>query len=193
LDNCENYFPNVTNLTFDHRFDTPFRLPFVANLNRIISLSQVTTLVIECSSMWFTLLIEILRFTFNLHTLKLPYLSIDETSIQQNEVFIFVSNTNKIKTVSFRGQCTLEKIRFLITLCPQLEHLETGMVRKELESCVRFLLSKTTNIGTSRLFFLCITTVPKLCLREVKRLIKSEKFLDDFLIKYINRDLYLWW
>jgi len=193
LDNCKNYFSNVTNLTFDHHFDIPYH-SFTTNLNSIISLSKIITLVVKCNSMRFRQLIDILRFTSNLCTLKFPFLSISDTeytSIQQSESFIFVSNINNIKTFSFDERCTLETARFILNLFPRLKHLKTGMDRKELKSCISFLLSTSNN--NCGLYFLCISSVPKLCLAEVKRVIKSEKLLHDYLIKYINRDLYLWW
>ncbi len=143
--------------------------------------------------MWFRQLIELLRFTSNLRTLKFPFLSMSDTeytSIQQSKSFIFVSNTNNIKTVSLSGMRRLEEAKFLVILFPRLEHLTTGIVRKDFEPFVRFLLSETKN-NNYGLFFLCISRVPKLCIREVKKLIKLEKFLNDYLIKYINRDLYL--
>ncbi|CAF4235678.1 unnamed protein product [Rotaria socialis] len=40
LNNCVNYFPNVTDLTMDDKFDTSI----TTSLNRIISLSRITKL-----------------------------------------------------------------------------------------------------------------------------------------------------
>jgi hypothetical protein len=168
LNNCENYFPNVTNLTFYYYFGASYG-SFATNLNRIIPLLQITKLVIKDYNVWLTQLIEILLFTINIHILKFPWISVSDTeytSIQQSESFIFVSNTNSIKTVSLSRMCRLAFVRLLLSE------------------------NKNNNYG---LFSLCISRVLKLCIRDVKKLIKSEKFLHDYLIKYMNRDLYLCW
>jgi hypothetical protein len=66
------------------------------------------------------------------------------------------------------------------------------MKKEEIHEIVRFLLSKTTT-QTQHLFFLCISEIPKRCLKELNMLIKLENLLDDYFIKFVNRDLYLWW
>ncbi|CAF1564576.1 unnamed protein product, partial [Rotaria sordida] len=109
-----------------------------------------------------------------------------------SEIFQNVSNTNKIKTLELRESCTLENFQLIINLFPQVEYLKTGMNRKEIHQIIRFLFAKT-NHRTRRLLFLCISQIPKVCLRELNLLIKSENLLNVYFIKYINGDLYLWW
>ncbi len=139
-------------------------------------------------------MINILHLAPNIHTSKFGSMSIDEkecATIQQNQSFKLVSNTNIIKNVISNDRCTLEKAKLLVALCPRMENLRIFIDRKDLESIVRFLLSKSGS-NSRQLFLLCIHHVPKLCIRQLKRLIKSEKLLDDYLIDYIDRDLYLW-
>jgi hypothetical protein len=139
-------------------------------------------------------MINILHLAPNIHTSKFGSMSIDEkecATIQQNELFKLVSNTNIIKNVISNDGFTLEKAKLFVALCPRMENLRTFIVRKDFESIVRILLSKSGS-SSRQLFFLCIQHVPKLCIRQLKRSIKSEKLLDDYLIDYINRDLYLW-
>jgi len=94
--------------------------------------------------------------------------------------------------LELRSRCSLEEIQLFISLFPQLEYFKTGMKRREIVQIIRYLLSKTNN-QTRHLFFLCISRIPKICLRELNMLIKFEKLLVDYFIKFINRDLYLWW
>jgi hypothetical protein len=193
LNNCANYFPNVTDLTLDHNFDGP-RHPLGTTLNRILPLLQVTKLVIQSYSFWFDELIELLRSIPNMHTLKFNSMAMSEKeyeSIQQSESFRFVSNTNIIQNVHYGG-CQLKHAKILVALFPRLTNLRTGMPRKEVNIILQFLLSKMNN-NTHQLSFLCISMLPKVCLREVKRMIKLEKLIDKYLIKYVDRDLYLWW
>ncbi|CAF1276471.1 unnamed protein product [Rotaria sordida] len=66
------------------------------------------------------------------------------------------------------------------------------MNRKEMGNIIRFLITKPNDI-IQNLFFLCISETPKICLREINMLIKLENLVNDYFIKYVNRDLYLWW
>jgi hypothetical protein len=76
----------------------------------------------------------------------------------------------------------------IMNLFPQVEYLKIGMNKKIIYHIIQFLFSKTC-----RLVFLCISKIPKVCLRELNRLIRLENLLKDYSIKYINYDLYLWW
>ncbi|CAF5119369.1 unnamed protein product, partial [Rotaria sp. Silwood1] len=66
--------------------------------------------------------------------------------------------------------------------------LQTGEFRKQIFQITPCLLSKIDH-----LFFLNITDIIKAYLQELNFLIKSENLLDDYLIKFIDHDLYLWW
>ncbi|CAF4751849.1 unnamed protein product, partial [Rotaria sp. Silwood2] len=103
-----------------------------------------------------------------------------------------VSKTNKIKHLDLRESCTLNQIQLIVKLFSQLEYLKTCMNRKEIGYITKYLLSRTNN-KTQHLFFLCISETPKICLKELNVLIKTENLLNHYFIKFINRDLYLWW
>jgi len=125
----------------------------------------------------------------------LDLLSLYETNsklIKQSESFQHVSKSNKIQHFDLRDLCSLEKIKLIINLFPQLEYLKTGMNRKEIEQIIRYLFRKANN-KARHLVFLCISETPKICLKELNVLIKAENLLDDYFIKFIKRDLYLWW
>ncbi|CAF5084069.1 unnamed protein product [Rotaria sp. Silwood1] len=103
------------------------------------------------------------------------------------------SDKSIITTLNHLQQCcSLNEIQLIVNLFPQLDYLKTRMNRKEIRQITKYLLSKT-NDKTQHLFFLCISQIPKVCLKELNILIKSENLLDNYLIKFINRDLYLWW
>jgi hypothetical protein len=192
--NCLNYFPNATELTIDYYFKISDDL-ISRILNRIVPLKQLTKLIIKCYDFTFEQIVSLLRFTPNLHTLKLGLLSMHKTNLKlmkQNENFQYVSNRNKIKNLEMRTSCTLEQIPLIVTLFPKLEYLKTGMNRKEIGEITRYLLSKN-NIETRHLYFLCISEIAKICLKELNMLIKTENLLDVYFIKFVNRDLYIWW
>jgi len=80
----------------------------------------------------------------------------------------------------------------IVGLFPKLEYLKIGMKKEEIHQIVRLLMSKN-NTQTRHLFLLCISEIPKQCLEELNILIQSEKLLDNYYIKFVNRDLYLGW
>ncbi|CAF4937477.1 unnamed protein product [Rotaria sp. Silwood1] len=189
-----NYFSNVTQLTIKHYFKTSDD-SIITTLNRMIPLVQLTELAIESYNFPFDEIIKLLRFTPNLYVLKLDLLSMKEIKsnfIEQSENFQYVSKINKIKNLIIREGCSLNQIQLIVNLFPQLEYLKTSMNRKEINQIIRYLLSKTNN-KTQHLFFLCISKTPKICLKELNILIKSENLLNDYFMKFINRDLYVWW
>ncbi|CAF4438126.1 unnamed protein product [Rotaria sp. Silwood2] len=191
---CVNYFPNVTQLTIKHHFKTPDD-SITTTLNRMIPLKQLTKLIIETHDFPFDDILKLLCFTSNLYILKVNLSSINEIDpnlVMKNEIFQYLSKTNKIKYLELCDGCSLHKIQLIVNLFSQLEYLKTRVDRKEIEQIVSFLLSKT-NKKTQHLFFLCILEIPKICLKELKFLIKIENLLNDYFIKFINRDLYLWW
>ncbi|CAF1338608.1 unnamed protein product [Rotaria sp. Silwood1] len=128
---------------------------------------QLNELVIEGCSFSIRQLINLLYFTPNLHT------------------------NNKIKKLILYWKCSLSYIRLTIDLFPRLKYLKIEMNREDIEQIIRFLLSKNHKKIRS-LCYLCVSNVSKLCLKQTKLLIKSEKLLKNYSIKYINYDLWFW-
>jgi hypothetical protein len=193
-DDLVNYFSNATELTIEKYLEIPDD-SMARTLNRIIPLKQLTILDIGCSRFSLEEIVELMRYTPNLHTLKFQFPPINEISlhsIQQSKIFRNVSKTNKINHVKIHISCRLVHIPFILNLFPRLEYLKTRMLRREIGQMVQYLLTKRFS-QASHLFFLCIPETPKVCLRELNTLIKSENLLDDYFIKIIYRDLYLWW
>ncbi|CAF3926627.1 unnamed protein product [Rotaria sp. Silwood1] len=191
--NHGNYFPNTTRLTLTNNFETPDNL-FPMILNRIIPLKNLTKIVIESFSFPLEQIINLIRFIPNLHTLKfnlLCFKKIKTNIIEQSQIFQYVSKTNKIKYLDLDDECSLERIQLIMKLFPKLEYMKIGMKKKETNEIVRFILSNN-NIQTGPLTFLCMSRLPKRCLKEINILIKSENLVNDYCIKYVDRDLYLW-
>ncbi|CAF1407883.1 unnamed protein product [Adineta steineri] len=192
--NCKYYFPNATTLTLQNKLSNTHNL-FSFNLSRIIPLKQLTKLVVESNPLPLTKLIELLRCTPHIHTLVLKSMSlygVNYNSIQQNQSFQLVSNTNTITNVTCNGECTLEKLQILIALFSRIQHLTTKLYANNLESCVRFLLEKT-NQNTNHLCLLSLLSANKIWYTRLRTLIESETLLDDYMLKMIDWNLYLWW
>ncbi|CAF4187660.1 unnamed protein product [Rotaria sp. Silwood2] len=102
---CINYFSNATELTLSDSFYGS-RIWLGIILNRIISLKQLTKLVIDCNDFRFEQVIKLLRLTPNVHTLILDCQSINHTdsvSIEHTDTFRFVSNTNTITNATIKS------------------------------------------------------------------------------------------
>ncbi|CAF4191090.1 unnamed protein product, partial [Adineta steineri] len=126
------YFPNVTTLTLEN---------------------SLSCTLIKSRSLSLTKIIEILRFTPYIRTLifeSMPLYGVNYKSIQQNQTFQLVSNTNMITNVIFKQRCTLDKLQLFVALCSRIQHLTIGHDTEDLESIVRFLLKKR-NENTSHL------------------------------------------
>ena len=160
-------------------------------LDQILPLKQLKKLIIDCNDFPVQQVLNLISLTPNLRLLKWNFQSIDRTKlklIEQSETFRSLSNKNKIQNLQILHCCSFDEIQFFINLFPQLESLETGVVRKQIVQITRCLLSKMDH-----LFFLHMTDIIKTYLKKVDFLMKSEKSLDDYSIKFIDRDLYLWW
>jgi len=188
--NSIHSFPYATKLTIEHYFQTTNN-SIPKTLQCIIHLKQLTELVIQSYDFLFEEIIQLIHFTPYLSRLKFRLSSLDKmdcNSIEHSQLFQYVSNQNQIKYLDLHMNCTLEIMQLVIHLFPRLEYLKTGMNKIEINEIVRYLLSKTDH-----LVFLCITEIPKRCLKEFKLLIQSENLFKDYFIKFINRDLYLSW
>ncbi|CAF3154433.1 unnamed protein product [Rotaria sp. Silwood2] len=191
---CINYFSNATELTLSDSFYGS-RIWLGIILNRIILLKQLTKLVIDCNDFRFEQVIKLLRLTPNVHTLILDCQSINHTdsiSIEHTDTFRFVSNTNTITNATIKSTYSMKNIKLFVALCPRLQHLTIDINRMEPKPTIEFLLSRN-NSNTRHLFSLCIKHRSKSQINKLKTLIKSEKILDDYLIKQISLELYIWW
>jgi len=185
-----HYFPNAIELTIKEDFQTSNYL-FSPCINSILPLKQLTKLIFDCYYFPFEELISLLFLTPNLSTLKYSFFYFDDKYfklIKRDQLFRNVSTKNQIKYLNLHGICTLEILKLMMDLFPRVQYLRIQIKRKEIKEIIRFLLSKTNH-----LFFLCISKIPKICLRELNTLIKSENLFEHYFIKFVNRDLYLWW
>jgi hypothetical protein len=196
---CQNYFPNTTELTLGNGFSTT--RDSIANiLNPIIPLKQLTKLVIECHYFSFIRVIDLLRNSPNIQTLILETMPLYKNncmSIQQSETFRLLSSTNTITDVTLKGRCKLDKIELIIALCPRLQRFTLDTHRKDMESLVRLLLEKSKQ-NTSHMFSLCFSNASfssesNDCYQKLEALMKSETLLDDYMLKLVDSDVYLWW
>ncbi|CAF4771071.1 unnamed protein product [Rotaria sp. Silwood1] len=154
---CINYFSNPTELTLSNSFYES-RIWLRVILNRIISLKQLTKLIINCTDFRFDQFINLLRLTPNIHTLILDCQSInyiDTVSIDHTDNFQFVSNTNTITNMIIKRISSMKNIKLFIALCPRLQHLTIDINSMDFEPIVEFLLSRN-NSHTRHLFSLCM-------------------------------------
>jgi hypothetical protein len=169
----------------------------VTILKQIIPLEQLTKLIIVCDGFTVQKVIKILFYAPNVHTLELQSILCYQksncyASIKKSKSFQQVCNTNIITNVTCDAECTLQQIKLLVALCPQIQHLTINALLDGIESIVRFLLDKTDH-NTRHLCSLCFSKVYDISLEKVDMLIKSEALLDDYTLKIIDRKLCLWW
>jgi hypothetical protein len=189
--NCTNYFLNATTLTLLYSFNES-----IDHLNRILPLSQMTQLLINCDGFCFTKVIQLLQFTPNIHKLRvysMDLYSTDCESIKKSETFQLVSKTNLIKNFTVESGCQLEEMKLLAQLCPRLEHIDMEIYWTHFNLIFELILSKT-NDHFPDLFSLCLKNVFRSSnVNRLKTLIEENKWLDHYSMKLVCSKLYLWW
>ncbi|UJR32674.1 hypothetical protein I4U23_020135 [Adineta vaga] len=112
--------------------------------------------------------------------------------VEQSELFRQVATTNKITNLTINELISIENIKLPTLLCSRMQHLTINQYGQYVQSSIQFILSKSKN----DLQYLCslrARNFHKPMLSIVKTLIESEELLDNYLIKLIDADLYLWW
>ncbi|UJR20059.1 hypothetical protein I4U23_023193 [Adineta vaga] len=187
-------FLKATKLTLCETFEVP-RDSIVMDLNHFLPLKQLTQLFIDCHHFSFVQLIELLQFTSNVHTLKLDSIVLyrmKSNSIQQTDLSQLIAKTNIIRKVTIVKEIALEKLQLVVAVFPRIEYLTINLFKQDLPSIGQFLLSKSNN-NTRYLSLLCISKQRHDLMLTMKKLIQSKKLLRDYILKVINRKLYLLW
>jgi hypothetical protein len=195
LNDCNNYFPNATELSLSFKSINENQNYLSVILSRIVPLKQLTKLVFDINYYRSKTLFELLLFASNIQTLILNCTSLCESSfilIQQYETFQLVLKTNKIINLIIKTECTLEVTKLLVNLCPQLQHLTINILKNHFVATLRFLLSKSIR----HLFSLCLQHVSEDGILILNELIKPEKQSNHYFMKVsevFEDTVYLWW
>ncbi|CAF1320859.1 unnamed protein product [Adineta steineri] len=197
INKCRNYFPNTTKLSFTH-YSAPTGNFIDNSLPYIISLKQLTEIVVEDVPISFMELVKLLSVAVNLHRLEFDSISNNElnpVAIQQNVIFQLVSKTNVVKDLTLvNDDCSLEKAELLFALCPRLQHFELyDNCTPFIISLMKLILSKTNNNNrhlSSLCFFIKKTDETE---ENLKMAIKHDELLDDYMVGCVDKKLYIWW
>jgi len=181
-------FPNATKLTITGQQWKWFS----PSVWHIISLAQLTHIIITSYYYIFDGLIDILQYTFNLHTLIIESTSYigKHDRFSREETLELVSSQNKTKHLSIKYGCTLDMIKIFTNLCPQLQHITIGTYIESFKPIIRYLLSRKNKL-TCHLFSLCIRELHFISIDKLNNVIQS--IINDYSIKVCNRDVYIWW
>ncbi|CAF4970092.1 unnamed protein product [Rotaria sp. Silwood1] len=191
--NLQKYFPNVTELIIVFSSTEQSKNLLSNNLNNILPVNQLTKFVLRSYYDDFYKIIKLLQCIPNLHIFEIrcstSFQDSNLISIQQSDAFRLISQTNKIQHMIIGYQCTLNEIKFLVNLCPQLQQFTIDKSDKNLESFLRCLLSNI-NERLNHLFLLCIASINQKETKILETLIKSEKLLNpcSLEIKYDSFD-----
>jgi hypothetical protein len=133
-------------------------------------------------------LIELLSFTPNLDTLKIPSIyQEDLRTIETSETFRLVSNVNRIKNLTVKDLSEIEKAELLFAVCPRLEQftIEERWVR--VEELLRLLISKNNR----HMFALCINNENRRLPNKLATLIHGRKLFENYFIESYGPKVYL--
>ena len=98
------------------------RNSIIYNLNRILPLQQLNQIIIDCRTFDFCTILEIVQFTPNCYKLTVNTNEIDEEEqdfelIRNNEIFQYISNTNKVIDLIIKSTCNFfyqKQIKILV-------------------------------------------------------------------------------
>lgn len=186
MEQCHSRFLYVNKLTLTGSFAIAHT--WITNdLDRVISLKQLTQLTVECH-LPFEQLLTLLHLTPNLHNLKLHSLlfkPIDFVSINEYTEFQSISNMNTMTTLSVSRKMILQEIQCLTILFPRLESLTINLHQNDVEPILQFLLSKFDKKNRD---------LSSLCILEAGNFpLQSEQIPQHCSRKRIATKLYLWW
>ncbi|CAF3637957.1 unnamed protein product [Rotaria socialis] len=190
----KNYFPNVIQLTIlsSFKISDDSILPII---NHLIPLNQLTQINFLSTCDLLNGLLKLLCFTSNLNSLTFNSLLMGECTVKllpQNEKFQYIASANKIKNLHILHKCSLANLQLLANLFSKVEYLKIEIIEEQITDIIRFLLIKHNHI-LQNLFLLCISQSSIKYLEHFNNLIRSECLINDYFIKYVNDDLYLWW
>lgn len=193
---CPYYFPKAHELCFAYRFPSTYT-SLASLLSRIVSPTHLTKLVVHCEYLSIKEIIDLLDCAPHVHTLVFRSMTLFKRSylsIAQNEQFRRVSETNVITHITCIDPCNFNDVELLVSLCSRVQYLSICLHYKAAEgdSIIRFLVSRT-NLHTSRLCTICIQKSGEVWRNRVRSLLKSERLLDDYSLRLIYTELYLWW
>ena len=195
MKNKIKYFSNSTELTLSGFFNEHIE-ETITNLRSILCLKNLTKLYIDSNHIHFEKILYLLHFAPHIEILKIysiDFFIIDDRSIEESTLFQFVSNTNIVKNLTITQGCTFEQLKLVMKLFSQLQYINTDIYGDNFHSVIDLLLSKKNNKYSHPLFSLCFNTAWQDIFNDLKHLIESNKYFDDYSIMIINKILYLWW
>ncbi len=196
VDSCSTSFPNVTELTLDFYHGVRSTLFTTDALRRTISVTHLQKLIIDSNHLTFKEIVDVLLYIPNIHTLGIRGIKTtakEIATLQKSKKFRLVSEQNKIKNVVISNY-SLMAIKMLVDICLELQHLSLNRFGKCFIKIVRYLLSKNARkySGISS-FSLRMFRLNNKLIKKVKILVQSKKHIDDYSLKVLENEFYLWW
>jgi hypothetical protein len=162
----------------------------------ILSGIQFKSLYLGAYEISIGMFIKLLRLLPNLDSLEISSLLDIKMSYlftEDAENIRLLSISNKITKVSQR--LIFNQVKFLINLCPRMEHFEgVGIIDKDLEKFVRFILKETiTKIPYLHSLRFSVYNLNDKTIQKLQKMLNSEKLLSNYTIRYSDNDISLQW
>jgi hypothetical protein len=183
----------ITKLPDEDEDDDDHTMVLHSIIRDILSFTQIDHLEISEEKVSSSVLLEITDKFCALDTLKISSLKLSKS---KDISLRLKSNKNKIRKVYLEKMNEIEEIYFLLKLCPQMEYLKIGFMHDMvIQLFLKTILKKITNDCNQYLHSLClqIPTADHKMIEKLKEIIKHEKLLRDFSIKYVVDNIYLQW
>jgi hypothetical protein len=159
---------------------------FVNELNRMIPLRQITNLNVTRTYSNRNLLKKVLDLSPNIKILTFYGQCLCSLS-QQNGLTIL----NNIEQIIIRDQLTLDNVRSLLEIFPDIQSLEMNIREDDLEYIIRYLFKFKIN-KNHRLCLLGLRDSHPVILNRLQKVIQREQLFNTYSIQYIHDTMYLW-
>ncbi len=175
----------VDNLKYD--------FTIISKLSSMIPLTQLTKICFSQNPVHLGLLLEILHCTTNIQTLVFHNTKIFGSrtlTFEQTQILHLLIKKNSMQKLVLDLQCTFHSYKFLLHLCPRLKYLKMKLP-KQIKTILRYLFTEN-NHGNSQLSLICLWNIDKILFKQIQTFIDREKLLDDYSLKILGKELYLW-
>jgi hypothetical protein len=169
------------------------------HIKRILSIAKIYHLEISQPQIFIDLLIRIINFLPELHSLKIHSLSYNESNnfgTEELKCICLTLLTRKITKVYVEQMIILEEMLFLMALFPSTVYFKVDFIcNMNIESCLRNILAEIDHECGDHLRSLCfrVQAADDQTIKTLQKTIHDEKLLINYTIKRVVDNIYLQW
>ncbi len=202
IDTSIDYYPSVE-LSVRGSVHSKDNQPFIDKISPLFEMIQLTCLDIYCSDVAVPMLIKILNFLANIHSMRISDLPLPEEIFDCNDdididMFNLFLKNNKITKVTLRNISGLEQIDFILDIFPRMQYLALQKISNiDLKLIVQSTLLKIKEKNIYRPMKTCVVVVVVEAtnnkIQQLQKLIDSKNLFQNYTLNRQYDRIYLQW